>query len=164
MPATISGKTMPTAPKATWPEDQRRDQRDRVGLEEVRGHAGAVAHVVAHVVGDGRGVARVVLGDARLDLADQVGADVGGLGEDAAADTHEHGQQRAAEAEALQDDRGGLAEDQQRQGGAEQAEADGDHPADAAGAVRDAEGRPVAAGRAPPRRPARCRGWPASCR
>ncbi len=52
------------------------------------------------------GVARVVLGDALLDLADQVGADVGGLGEDAAADTHEHREQRGAEAEALQHGRG----------------------------------------------------------
>ena len=92
-------------------EDQRGHQRDGVGLEEVGRHAGAVADVVAHVVGDGRGVARVVLGDARLDLADEVGADVGGLGEDAAADTHEHGEQGAAEAEALEDDRRGLVEE-----------------------------------------------------
>ena len=126
-------------------EDQRGDERDGVGLEEVGRHAGAVTDVVAHVVGDRRGVARVVLGDARLDLADQVGADVGGLGEDAAADTHEHGEQGAAEAEALEDDRRGLVEQQQRQGRTEQAEPDGDHPDDAAGAVGDAEGRQVAA-------------------
>ena len=86
-------------------EDQRGDEGDGVGLEEVGGHAGAVADVVAHVVGDGGGVARVVLGDAGLDLADQVGADVGGLGEDAAADTHEHREQGATEAEALEHDR-----------------------------------------------------------
>ncbi len=43
--------------------------------------------------GNGRGVPRVVLGDACLDLAHQVGADVGRLGEDAAADSHEEGQQ-----------------------------------------------------------------------
>src|SRR3546814_18015285 len=42
-------------------------------------------HVVAHVVSDRRGVAGVVLGDAGFDLADEVGADVGGLGVDAAA-------------------------------------------------------------------------------
>ncbi len=35
-----------------------------------------------------------------LDLADEVGADVGGLGEDAAAQTGEDRDQRAAEAEA----------------------------------------------------------------
>src|SRR3712207_8432714 len=40
--------------------------------------------VVADVVGDRGGVAGVVLGDALLDLADEVGADVGRLGEDAA--------------------------------------------------------------------------------
>jgi hypothetical protein len=42
------------------------DGRDGVGLEEVGGHASAVADVVAHVVGDDGRVARVVLGDARL--------------------------------------------------------------------------------------------------
>ena len=80
-------------------EDDRRDERDLVALEQVGGHAGAVADVVTDVVGDGRGVAGIVFGDAGFDLADEVGADVGGLGEDAAADTKEEGQQRATEAE-----------------------------------------------------------------
>ena len=47
---------------------------------------------------DGR-VAGIVLGDSGLDLADQVGADVGGLGEDAAAETREDRNQRGAEGE-----------------------------------------------------------------
>ena len=81
-------------------EQHHGDRGHRVGLEEVGGHAGAVADVVAHVVGDHGRVARVVLGDAGLDLADDVGADVGALGEDAAAQTGEDGDQRAAEAEA----------------------------------------------------------------
>ena len=80
-------------------EHHRRDEGDGVGLEEVGGHAGAVADVVADVVGDRRGVARVVLGDAGLDLADEVAADVGTLGEDAAAEPGEDRDQRAAEAE-----------------------------------------------------------------
>ena len=87
-------------------EDDRGHQGDAEALEQVGGHAGAVADVVAHVVGDGGRVAGVVLGDAGLDLADQVGADVGGLGEDAAADPQEQGEQRAAEAEADEDRRG----------------------------------------------------------
>ena len=86
-------------------EDDRGDERDLVALEQVGGHAGAVADVVADVVGDRGRVARVVLGDAGLDLADEVGADVGGLGEDAAADAQEQGEQRAAEAEADEDRR-----------------------------------------------------------
>ena len=69
-------------------------------LEEVGAHAGDVADVVAHVVGDGRRVARVVLGDARLHLAGEVRADVRGLGVDAAAHAAEHGDGGAAEAEA----------------------------------------------------------------
>ncbi len=80
-------------------EDHGGDHGDGVGLEEVGRHAGAVADVVADVVGDGGGVARVVLGDAGLDLADQVAADVGALGEDAAAEAGEDRDQRAAEAE-----------------------------------------------------------------
>ena len=122
-------------------EDQRGDQRDGVGLEQVGGHAGAVADVVADVVGDRGRVARVVLGDALLDLADQVGADVGGLGEDAAADTHEHREQGGAEAEALEHLRGVALVDEHDDGGAEQAEADGEHAGHAAGAEGDAASR-----------------------
>ena len=96
------------------PEDDGGDDGDHVGLEQVGGHAGAVAHVVAHVVGDGGGVAGVVLGDAGLDLAHQVGAHVGGLGEDAAAHPHEQGQQRGAEAEADEHRGGGVLEDAAR--------------------------------------------------
>ena len=81
------------------PQEHRRDHGHGVGLEQVGGHAGVVADVVAHVVGDHRRVAGIVLGDAGLDLADQVGADVGGLREDAAAEAGEHRDQRAAERE-----------------------------------------------------------------
>ena len=108
-------------------EDDRGHQGDLVALEEVGGHAGAVADVVAHVVGDGGRVAGVVLRDAGLDLADQVGADVGGLGEDAAAHPQEQGQQRAAEAEPDQDGRGGVLEDHDDDRRPEQAEADREH-------------------------------------
>ena len=45
------------------------------------------------------GLRGIVLGDAGLDLADQVAADVGALGEDAAAETGEDRDQRGAEAE-----------------------------------------------------------------
>ena len=87
------------------------DDRHRIGLEQVGGHAGAVADIVADVVGDGGGVARIVFRDAGFDLADQVAADVGALGEDAAAETGEDRDQRGAEAERDQrvdDDRGRL--------------------------------------------------------
>ena len=124
-------------------QDQAGHQRDGVGLEQVRGHAGAVADVVADVVGDRGGVAWVVLGDALLDLADQVGADVGGLGEDPAADTHEHGQQRGAEPEALQHRRRLVDVDQHDDRRAEQAESGGGQPDRSAGAERDLH-RPLA--------------------
>ena len=84
-------------------ERDRRDDRADVRLEEVGAHAGDVADVVADVVGDGGRVAGVVLGDAGFDLADEVGADVGGLGVDAAADAGEQRDRRGAEAEGGED-------------------------------------------------------------
>ena len=123
-------------------QDQRGHQRDLVGLEQVGRHARAVADVVADVVGDRRGVARVVLGDALLDLAHEVGAHVGRLREDAAAHPHEHREQRATEPEAHQHARGVLLVDQQDHGRAEQAEAHREHPGHTAGAERDPHGLP----------------------
>jgi hypothetical protein len=78
-------------------EDHRGNDGHRISLEQVRGHAGAVADVVAHVVGDHRGIARIVLGNARFDLAHQIGADVRTLGEDAPSQPRENRDQRAAE-------------------------------------------------------------------
>ena len=80
-------------------EQHHGDRGHGVRLEQVGGHAGAVADVVADVVRDHGRVARVVLGDARLDLPDEVGADVGGLRVDAAAESREDRDQRAAERE-----------------------------------------------------------------
>ena len=118
-------------------EDDRRDQGDFVRLEHVGRHPGAIADVVADVVRDRRGVARIVLGDAGLDLADQVAADVGRLGVDAAAHAHEKRRQRAAEAEPDQHLHRVFLEDQEDDGRAEQAEADREHARDAAGLERD---------------------------
>ncbi len=73
-----------------------------IGLEQIGRHAGAIADIVAHIVGDGGGIARVVFGNSRFDLADHVAADIGALGEDAAAETGEDRDQRRAEAQADQ--------------------------------------------------------------
>ena len=135
-------------------EQHHGDRGDRVGLEQVGGHAGAVADVVAHVVGDHGRVARVVLGDAGLDLADEVGADVGGLGEDAAAQSGEDRDQRAAEAQADERVHGLLlaaVEDGRQQavvaGHAEQREAHHEQAGDGAAAEGDVErGADAAAG------------------
>ena len=118
-------------------QDQRCHQRDLVGLEQVRRHPGAIAHVVTDVVGDRRRVARVVLGDPLLDLPHEVGAHVGRLREDAATHPHEHGEQGAAEPEAHQHAGGVLLIDEQDHGRAEQAESHGEHPGHPAGAERD---------------------------
>ena len=121
-------------------EDDRGDQGDLVALEEVGSHAGAVTHVVTDVVGDGGRVARVVLGDPLLDLAHEVGADVGGLGEDPTADPEEEGEEGATESESDQDRRGGVLKDHDDDRGPEQAEANGEHAGNATGAEGDLEG------------------------
>ncbi len=70
-------------------KDHGGDHGDHVGLEQVGRHAGTIADIVTHVVGDGRRVARIVLGNAGFDLAHKIAAHVGALGEDAAAETGE---------------------------------------------------------------------------
>jgi hypothetical protein len=80
-------------------KDHGGDDGDGVGLEQIRRHTGAVANVVADIVSDGRRIARIVLRNAGLDLADEIGADIGALGEDAAAKTREDRYQGGAEAE-----------------------------------------------------------------
>ena len=87
-------------------QDHRADVLGGGGLEEVRAAAGAVADVVADEVRDDARVAGVVLGDALLDLADEVRPDVGGLGVDAAAELGEERDERRAEAEADDEERG----------------------------------------------------------
>ena len=117
-------------------EDERGHQGHRVGLEEVSGHTGAVAHVVAHVVGDGGGVAGVVLG-IPVRPCRQDHAHVGGLGEDATADPHEHGQEGGTEAEALQDGGSVATVDDHHDGGAQQAETHRRHADHTTGAEGD---------------------------
>ena len=105
-PPITSGNSISVLGLRAGEEDGRQqhggDDGDRVGLEQVGRHAGAVADIVADIVGDHGRVARVILGDAGLDLADQVGADVGTLGEDAAAEPGEDRDQRGAEGQADQ--------------------------------------------------------------
>ena len=127
-------------------EQHHRDGGHGVRLEQVGRHAGAVADVVADVVRDHGRVARVVLRDPRLDLADEVGADVGGLRVDAAAEPGEDGDERAAEGEpdeVMDRLRRGVAdptgEDPVVARDAEQAEPDDEESRDRAGAERDVE-------------------------
>ena len=127
-------------------EEHHRDRGDRVGLEQVGGHTGAVADVVADVVRDHGRVARVVLRDPGLDLADEVGADVRGLRVDAAAESCEDRDERAAEREPDQvvDRRGRRVVEPVGQspvvaGDAEEAETDDEQARDRAGTEGDVQ-------------------------
>src|SRR5699024_6621140 len=70
-----------------------------IGLEQVSTHAGYVAHVIAHVVGNYGRISRVILRDAALYFADQVSAHVSRLGVDTAAHTGEQCDGRRSQAE-----------------------------------------------------------------
>ena len=98
--ASGCGQPAPARWRSADAQDHRADVLGGGRLEQVGAAAGAVADVVADEVGDHAGVARVVLGDARLDLADEVRAHVGGLGVDTAAELGEERDERRAEAEA----------------------------------------------------------------
>jgi hypothetical protein len=65
-------------------------------------HSRHVTDIVTDVVGDDRGVTRVVLGDSRLHFAGQVGADVGRLGVNASPDARKEGDRGSTQAEAEQ--------------------------------------------------------------
>ena len=60
-----------------------------------------IADVVADVIGDHAGIARVVLGNAFQDFARDVRAHIGGFGVDAAADTCEKRDRTRADGEGM---------------------------------------------------------------
>src|SRR5207248_11626559 len=80
-------------------EHHRGDGRYGVRLEQVRRHSGAVADIITNVVGNGRRIARVIFRNARLNLANEITADISAFGEDTAAEARKYRDQRSAEAE-----------------------------------------------------------------
>ena len=112
-----------------------RDDRADIALKEVSAHTGNVADIVADVIGDDSGVAGIVLGDTRLDLADKVCADVSSLGVDTAADTGKQRDGACAEGEAEQNAE--LADDHVQNGGAQKTETNDAHAHDRAAGKGD---------------------------
>ena len=80
-------------------EGDQGDARNAVSFKTVSRGADAVAGVVTRTVGDDAGILRIVFGKMEDDLH-QVGADVGDLGEDTAADTKRAGTQGLTDGEA----------------------------------------------------------------
>ena len=75
------------------------DDRHHIGFEQISGHAGAITDIVADIIGDRRRIAWIVLGNPGFDLADEIGPDIGTLGENAAAETGEDRDERRTETE-----------------------------------------------------------------
>ncbi len=141
MARTNNGKITPFVAEAGDAQNHRGDDRDFVAFENVGRHTGAVADVIADVIGNRGGVTRIVFGNAGFQLSDQVGPHVGRFGVNAAADSHEQGQQRAAEAEAQQGLVGVFAVDQEDDRAAQQSQAVGQHAGDRAGAISQLQRR-----------------------
>ena len=113
------------------------DDSTDIALKEVCAHTCNVAYVVADVIGDNSGVAGVIFGDACLDLADEVGADVSSLGVDTAADTGKERNGGSTEREAEEDF--GVLGDDVENACAEKTETDDAHTHDGAAGEGDGE-------------------------
>ena len=72
-------------------QDHGADNGSDIGFTQVRAETGYITHVIAHVIGDSRGVSRVILGNTRFDLADKVRTYIRRLRKDAAPDPGEQG-------------------------------------------------------------------------
>ena len=92
-------------------DQDRADQTDRVGLENVGRHACAIADIVAHVIRDRGWIARIVFFQAAFDFADQIGADVRGFGVNATAESREDADQARAQRQADEAAHGKLVAD-----------------------------------------------------
>ncbi len=79
-------------------KQQSGDDGDHIGFKQIRRHARAIADIVADVIGNNRRISWVIFRDPGFDLADQIRADIGALGENAAAQTREDRNQRRAKA------------------------------------------------------------------
>ena len=76
------------------------DEADRIGLEDIGSHAGAVTNIVTNVVCNGCGIARVIFVEVLLDFAHEIGADIGRLGVDASPETGKDTDEAGPEGEA----------------------------------------------------------------
>ena len=72
------------------------------GLEQIGSHTGNISNVVTHIVSNDGRVSWIVLRDVHLDLSDQIGTDIGGLGVDTSCHTGEEGDGRGTESESGQ--------------------------------------------------------------
>ena len=100
------------------------DEADGVGFKDIGGHPSAIADVIADVVGNGGGVARVIFFELGFEFANEVCADIGGFGVDTSAQTSEDADERGSESEAGQAIDGGT--EAEPAGGDEIESADGE--------------------------------------
>ena len=84
-------------------QHHRCQHRSHVAAEEIGAHTGHITHVIAHVIGDGRRVACIILGDTGFHLSHEIRSHVGRFGVDATTHTGEQRDGFCTEAESCQD-------------------------------------------------------------
>ena len=103
-----------------------RNDRTDVGLKQVGAHSGHVANVIPHIVRNHSGVPGIVFRDTGLNLTHQVGPNVGGLGENSAANPGEKRYRTGAETESGH--HANVLEDNVKDGDSQEADAHHGYP------------------------------------
>ena len=65
----------------------RGNDTSAVGLKEIGSHSSDISNIVSNIVGNHSRVARIILGDARLNLSNEIGTNVSCLGVDTTGNT-----------------------------------------------------------------------------
>jgi hypothetical protein len=76
-------------PNGSPAEYHRRQYGGHIAAEQIGAHACDIAYIITHIICNRRRVSGVIFGDARFYFPDKVGADIGRLCIDTAANTGE---------------------------------------------------------------------------
>ena len=83
-------------------QDHGGHNRDFIRFENIGRHPGAIPDVIAHVVGNCCGIARIIFRDIFFDFSDKVGTHIRSLRKDTTAHAHKKRQQGTAESKTQQ--------------------------------------------------------------
>ena len=91
-----------SAAKGQGANQNRTDQANRVGFENVRGHTSAITHVIANVIGDRRWITWIIFIESVFDLAHQIRSHIRSLGVNTTAESRKNADQTSTQSKADQ--------------------------------------------------------------
>lgn len=109
-----------------------------IGIKQIRSHTGHVAYIVPHVVSNDSRVAGIILRNAELHLAGEIGSHIRRFGKDASAGLGKEGQRTGPKREAQQNRR--IPGQKQNSHDAQETEAHHGQPHHSASAKADQKG------------------------